>query len=1068
MSNDERDLKKDRAPVDLRDLAEDELVERTGGGSRLSERAERARTPSIQMTGREVPLASKSGGPGSRLGNVFGQPLDPVTYELRVRGGPDPGWHVRRMHFVESISEPYELVVDVLTDDIDLETDELLGADAELEYTRNTFARVVPGVIEQVDFLGVASDRLQVRLHIVPAFKLLQLQVDTRIFQDKSVPEILQEVLEPSLGQYGRKLDRSKLGTDYLVRDYCVQYGESDFAFASRLMEEEGIAYMFEPESEEEDGGSVERLVLLDQTEGKPNSDFPEIDGDTRDQIPIITDRPETADCESLRYLDWYRPEQVTKLTTRRFNWKRPDPQALPSAEQKRLDTRGRTREVYVPDPRRRIEDYQKRDAYRGTKAGYDEDPLTVKRFQGATGGQAQGHGASNVTCLRAGGVFEIAEHPHGGVSFTRLLVTRAIHSGECPDREMGAEADGARFQNTFECIPEMTPFRKQETTPKPRVFGPQTATVTGPEGEEIHTDVHGRIKVFFHWDRLSPLDDRSSCWVRVAQMWAGPGWGTWFLPRIGMEVVVEFLDGNPDRPLVVGCVYNGRNGTPYPLPEEKTKSTIKSNSSVEGEGFNEIRFEDAKGAEEIFIHAQRDQNERVLNNRTRTVKGNEQIVIEGNKLVHINGRPSHGDAQGIAQGRETHIDGHEILRTTKTVYICAPERIAFEVPGSSIVLEPGSITLTAGNGAFLRLDEDALVSSKACSTLELSGDIIASTDAQATINASMVTVLGETSTQIQGAGVFLNCIGAGVPVKGSGSVFVGDTHEPLQLQTDAEFDEQIRVVRPEGQPISHVPYKITLANGVVATGTTNEDGKTQRVRTRNPILITVLELMPANSAHACVGRNLGLPVRRIPLARVATNNRNIGTSFCDVPVVESFRLLTDGERKMCSAIFADSIDYDEVKVHNGPWLPGQGDAAVAPYGEIFFPEKSFQDDYSSKGVTLADKRWFMHEMTHVWQYQLGYSVMLRGVLVQAYDKVGGDAYSYSASRSAKFCDYGMEQQAEIIGDYFMILNDPGYHPKRGADADSQAFKETLSMILSDFLKNPKDANNLPQVTIAR
>lgn len=753
MPTDEPKIIGERNALSVRELAEGEVLERAGDDAeRVTKTAKRAGAAAqrVAKVGSAV-----AGGVGSLLGEAFGQPLDPVSYHLQVRGGPDVVWHVRRVHFVEAISEPYELSVDLLTDDIDLETDDLLGADAELEYTRNTFARRILGIIERVDFLGVASDRLSVRLHIVPAFKLLVQQVDTRIFQDKAVPEILQEVLEPSLAQYGRKLDRSKLDAKYLVRDYCVQYGESDFAFACRLMEEEGIAYMFEPEGEDVEGG-VERLVLLEQ-EGDANADFPEIEGDTRPQIPIIKDRPETADCESLRYLEWYRPEQVTKLSTRRFNWKRPDPSAPPSAEQKREDARGRTREVYVPDTRRRIEDYQKKDSYRGTKASYDEDPLTVRRFQMFTGNQARGQGASNVTCLRAGGVFEIAEHPHGGVSFTRLLVTRAVHFGDCPDREMGADGGGARYQNTFECIPATTPFRPMESMPKPRVFGPQTATVTGPKGEEIHTDVHGRIKVSFHWDRVLPQDGGSSCWVRVAQMWAGAGWGTWFLPRIGMEVVVEFLDGNPDRPLVVGCVYNGRNGTPYPLPDEKTKSTIKSNSSVGGEGFNEIRFEDAKGAEEIFMHAQRDQNEVVLNNRTRLVRGNEWIKIEGNNSVRIDGAPVHGDPQGIVQGRETRIDGHEILETTHTVHVKAPERIVLEVPGSSIVIEPGSITFVAGDGAMMRLDEDVLAMSKARSSLELSEGIVESTEGSMVMDAGDVTMSGETKVVVKGGTIYLN-----------------------------------------------------------------------------------------------------------------------------------------------------------------------------------------------------------------------------------------------------------------------------------------------------------------------
>ena len=282
-------------------------------------------------------------------------------------------------------------------------------------------------------------------------------------------------------------------------------------------------------------------------------------------------------------------------------------------------------------------------------------------------------------------------------------------------------------------------------------------ATVTGPSEEEIHTDVHGRIKVRFHWDRISPLDDSASCWVRVAQMWAGPGWGTWFLPRIGMEVVVEFLDGNPDRPLVVGCVYNGRNGTPYPLPGEKTKSTIKSNSSIAGEGFNELRFEDAKGAEEIFIHAQRDQNEQVLNNRTRLVKGNEWLTIEGNKSVRIDGAPVHGDPQGIVQGRETRIDGHEILETTHTVHVKAPKRIVLEVPGSSLVMEPGSITLTAGDGASVRLDQDILAMSRDRSTLEISENIVEDTEGDLVMDAENVKMTGEKEVVVKGGVIRLN-----------------------------------------------------------------------------------------------------------------------------------------------------------------------------------------------------------------------------------------------------------------------------------------------------------------------
>jgi len=201
------------------------------------------------------------------------------------------------------------------------------------------------------------------------------------------------------------------------------------------------------------------------------------------------------------------------------------------------------------------------------------------------------------------------------------------------------------RYSNAFECIPADRRYCPPRTLKRPRVLGPQTAIVTGPSGEEIHTDAHGRIKVHFPWDRLNPADDCASCWLRVAQSWAGRGFGTWFLPRVGMEVVVEFLEGNPDRPLVTGCVYNPDTALPYPLPDEKTKSTIKTQSSPGGEGFNELRFEDAKDAEEIWIHAQKDLNVKVLNNESTSVDidqslqvgGNQTIVVKGNQTITFN-----------------------------------------------------------------------------------------------------------------------------------------------------------------------------------------------------------------------------------------------------------------------------------------------------------------------------------------------------------------------------------------------------------------------------------------------
>jgi type VI secretion system secreted protein VgrG len=206
-------------------------------------------------------------------------------------------------------------------------------------------------------------------------------------------------------------------------------------------------------------------------------------------------------------------------------------------------------------------------------------------------------------------------------------------------------EGGGVSYGNTFTCIPYETPFRPPRTTPKPLVHGSQTAIVVGPPGEEIYTDEHGRIKVQFHWDREGEKDDKSSCWIRVSQPWAGPGWGAIAIPRIGHEVVVDFLEGDPDRPLITGSVYNGINKPPYPLPDEKTKSTLKSDSSKGSGGFNEIRFEDKKGSEEIFVHGQKDCNIEIKRNDMITVGnffsitcGKSQMTMDKDGNVTITG----------------------------------------------------------------------------------------------------------------------------------------------------------------------------------------------------------------------------------------------------------------------------------------------------------------------------------------------------------------------------------------------------------------------------------------------
>ncbi len=680
-----------------------------------------------------------------------GPRLDLVGHAFSVLDGPDPQWHVRRFYWVEALSQPYELTVDLLTEDLSTDTDALLGCSAELTLERGELLHVAYGVIHRVDYIGITGGKLMVRVYVVPAFRLLGQQVNTRIFQGQTVPEILTDVLEPSLGLYGREVELSaKLKGRYERRDCCVQFRESDLDFCCRLMEQEGIAYYFEPHDE----SHCERLVLIDN-----NDDYGEVTLLLDDEVPIITDRPEEADRESLRFFDLSQAEQVNRVVTRGFNWKIP---GNDEGEGEREDaSHHRVRELYLHDDRRQIVDDPVDDPRAESFTGEDLElrrPLAVRRLELAHQGTKRGQGRSNVTGFAPGLKFTLGQHIREDLDQHAFLLTRVIHQGEAPEQELGQGASGSapRYGNSFECIPLEHAYRPPIVTPTPRVHGAQTATVMGPPDnaeEDIHTDPHGRIKLRFHWDRLSPQDETASCWVRVAQTWAGPGWGTLFIPRVGMEVVVEFLDGNPDRPLVIGCVYNGANPPPYTLPAEKTKSTIKSDSSPGGGGFNEFRLEDAKGSEEVFLHAQKDFNEKVENNhstsvganqantvggnqtqsitgnQTETIDGKQTMTVEKNRKVTITGSQSvdikGSEAEDGVSGSRLNITGDYKVDASNTIEIQAPTHIKLTCGGSSIMMVPGKITISAGGKAEVVLDANALMKSSAGSKVLLDGNAL-------------------------------------------------------------------------------------------------------------------------------------------------------------------------------------------------------------------------------------------------------------------------------------------------------------------------------------------------------
>lgn len=525
-------------------------------------------------------------------------------------------WGVEEATLEERLNEPYTLSLRLITDSIAAEPVQMLGQPVQLTIVRGTAVRMLMGIVTSINEGTKDGQNMTIYVVVQPALEALKHRINTKIFQNKTVPAILEEVLTESLTPYERSFD-NRLSRSYPICDYRVQYNESDFAFCERLMEEEGIAYWFQFE------GEAETMVLSDSS-----SEYGKIETIHGPTLEFTEYTSNVGGHEYVGELSMTSQILPTKVATRHFDWSRPSfthqgvSSDAPVGEAANGAFVGPEREIY----------------------GIDEQPLTFepgsvtyardKNDQVSIRREAMKHDAraasgwSTVFGMKVGATFTLVGHTRVELD-GEYLVTAVTH-----DLSGGA----VHYMNDFWCIPRAVVYRPRRLTPKPHVTSIQTATVVGPAGEEIHTDEHGRIKVQFHWDRLGALDEHSSCWVRVMQPWAGAGWGFLFIPRISMEVVVNFVDGDPDRPVVVGTLYNGEHPPPYSLPADKTKSTIKTDSSLGGGGSNELRFEDKAREEEIYCHAQKDYNEVVENDHATTVHHDQTNTVDNNQteIVHV------------------------------------------------------------------------------------------------------------------------------------------------------------------------------------------------------------------------------------------------------------------------------------------------------------------------------------------------------------------------------------------------------------------------------------------------
>jgi len=592
----------------------------------------------------------------------------------------------------EAISQPYRFDLELVSERPDLDLESLLHRPAFLAFAPDGSG--IHGLVHRIAQDESGKRLTRYRLTLVPQLAYLAHRTNQRIFQHLTVPQIVAQVLEEQGIQANAY--RFQLGpVIYPPREYCVQYDESDLHFIQRLCEEEGIHYHFEHST----AGHV--LVF-----GDDQTSFARLGQPTA----YLQDNGMTADEPVIKRFAVRVATRASRVSRRDYDFEQP--RLLMEAAY-----RGEPAANALPQPDLEDYDYPGRFTERARGKHLSQRALERHRHD-----YRLAEGDSDQPGLVSGHLLEISDHPRREWNDLWLL-TEVLHEGKQPqvlEESVTSHVDSSDgfvqgYRNRFSATPWDSPFRPALNHPKPKVLGSQTAVVTGPTGEEIHCDEYGRVKVQFHWDRIGAADDKTSCWLRVSSNWAGDRYGGIAIPRVGMEVLVTFLEGDPDQPLVTGCLYHKEHQVPYDLPANKTRTVFKTLSSPGGGGYNELRIEDRKGAEQIYVHAQRDWDEniehdqkiRVGHERHDTVEANsysefraeEHLTVAGDRKVEVKpddhltiGQTQHiklGTAQLTKAGREIH------LKAGQKMVIEAGIELTLKAGGSFIKLDPGGITVS-------------------------------------------------------------------------------------------------------------------------------------------------------------------------------------------------------------------------------------------------------------------------------------------------------------------------------------------------------------------------------------
>ena len=647
-----------------------------------------------------------------------------------------------RMSASEHLGRLFQFELDLVSKESEIKFADILGQNITVRLTLpGDKQRFFNGYVSRFSQEGTVDELHAYSMTVHPWLWFLTRTADCRVFQEMTVPDIIKSVFR----DHGFSDFEESLSSTYRTWQYCVQYRETDFNFVSRLMEQEGIYYYFKHEKDKH------VLVLADSVSAhEPYPDY--------EKLPFF---PPDEDLRRERdhIFDWNTTQRI-----------QPGIYALDEYDFTRPKANLQVKSTIKRDhPHSTLEIFDYPGEYPDTGDGEAYVRARIEELQAEHElVQAQG----NARGLAVGNLFELTDYPRADQNREYLIVAATHELTSDAHASGGTAPSGQVYDCRFSAMDSKQPFRPSRTTPKPMVQGPQTAVVVGPAGDEIHTDEYGRVKIQFHWDRYGKNDENSSCWVRVSHPTAGKGWGAIQIPRIGQEVIVDFLEGDPDQPIITGRVYNNDNMPPYGLPGAGMVSGMKSNSTPGGGGYNEMSMDDTKGKEAVTVHGQYDMNTTVEHDQTNTVNNTFTETIKSDASITITeGNYSHDVATGTAAyhvqsaltetydaTQSTTVNGNLTVKSTNGEIAVSADAAHIKIDAATkITLHCGASTIEMDTGGNIKID-GVNVSINGTMSVAIKGTMVNSeASAQHQTKGAIVVTEGSATNTVKGGTVLLN-----------------------------------------------------------------------------------------------------------------------------------------------------------------------------------------------------------------------------------------------------------------------------------------------------------------------